>query len=217
MSKDFFSPEQDGDRDKRLFAPATARNREPIAEVLSDILPETGMVLELASGSGEHAVHMTAALPHLYWQPSDVDPAHLASIAAWARHAQNPRLLPPMRLDVRADDWMLTGLPAPVVAITAINLIHIASWDVAEGLIAGASRYLETGGILYLYGPFMRHGAHTAPSNEAFDASLKARDPAWGVRAMEDMAALAETAGFAPPDIRSMPANNFSLIFRKLD
>jgi hypothetical protein len=194
-----------------LIYPATARNREPILDVLRDYLPDTGHVLEIASGSGEHVLHFARACPGLVFQPSDPDPRCRASIEAWAM--DDPRLTnvrPPLAFDVM-DPWP----PLKVSAVLCINMIHIAPWAATRALIAGAGRLLDPSGLLYLYGPYKRAGVHTAPSNAVFDASLRAQDPAWGVRDLEDVAALATDAGFEEPAIRPMPANNLSLIFRK--
>jgi SAM-dependent methyltransferase len=198
--------------DGRLHAPATARNRAPIAAVLAGWLPARGRVLELASGTGEHALHFAARFPGLVWQPSDPDAPHRASIAAHRRAAGTPNLRAPLDIDVTATDWPLDG---PLDAIVCCNMIHIAPWVAAQGLFAGAGRYLEPGGGLFLYGPFKRGGVHTAPSNEAFDASLRANDPAWGLRDLEAVTILAEAAGLAPPLVEAMPANNLSLWFVK--
>lgn len=194
--------------DPRRHAPATGRNRDVILDVLRRTLPPAGLVLEVASGSGEHALHFAQALPGLTVQPSDPDPAALASIAGWTAGIANVR--PPVQLDAAAAVWPVTAADA----ILCINMIHIAPWDAAVGLFAGAARILEAGAPLYLYGPYRRNGAHTAPSNEAFDRSLKARDPAWGVRDLEAVTALA-AADFTGPDITEMPANNLSLVFRR--
>jgi hypothetical protein len=199
-------------RDGRLHAPATRRNREPIAEVLAGWLPERGTVLELASGTGEHAVFFAARFPDLVWQPSDPEPDHRRSIEAYRRAEGGANLRPPLDLDVTAPAWPLDG---PVEAMVCCNLVHIAPWAAAEGLFAGAGRGLKAGGGLCLYGPFKRGGAHTAPSNAAFDASLRAQNPAWGLRDLEDVAALAAAAGLAAPEVRDMPANNLSLWFAR--
>ena len=195
--------------DRRLHAPATARNRDAILAVLRAHLPARGLVLELASGSGEHAAHFAAALPDLVFQPSDPDDAARASIDAWAAAAGSANLRPALALDATAARWPI----AAADAVLCINMIHIAPWRAAEGLVAGAARVLSQGGVLYLYGPFKRDGAHTAPSNQAFDASLRGQNPEWGVRDLEAVAALAARAGFAPPQIVPMPANNLSVIF----
>jgi SAM-dependent methyltransferase len=196
--------------DARRFAPAAARNREPILDVLRAHLPASGTALEIASGSGEHAVAFAAAFPTLVWQPSDPDPANRASIAAWIAAAGTPNLLPPIDLDATAEIWPL----ATADAVVCINMIHIAPWAACLGLLRGAARLLAPGGLLYLYGPFKRDGAHTAPSNAAFDESLRARDPAWGVRDLGEVIEAAE--GFAPPAVVAMPANNLSVLFRRV-
>lgn len=212
MSRDNPSAALPDNRDGRLHAPATLRNRAPIAAVLARWLPARGCVLELASGTGEHALHFAAGFPDLVWQPSDPDPAHRRSIAAYRRTATAANLRAPLDLDVTAPAWPLEG---PVEAMVCCNMIHIAPWAAAEGLFAGAGRYLKPGGGLYLYGPFTRDGRHTAPSNAAFDTSLRAQDPAWGVRDLEAVAALAAAASLAAPLIETMPANNLSLWFAK--
>ena len=204
-----------GDRpDPRVYAPAVARNREPILAVLRRVLPATGLVLEVASGSGEHAAFFAAALPHLTWQPTDADPRARASIAAFRDAGDAPNLLPPLALDVMAaTDWPVSA----AAAIVCINMIHIAPWSACEGLVAGAARTLPPGGVLYLYGPYKEGGRHTAPSNEAFDADLRARDPRWGVRDLGEVTALAQRHGFAHQEMVAMPANNRSVIFRRGD
>lgn len=210
----FFDPEPAAD-DKRRFAPAAGRNKDYILAVLQDHLPTAGALLEVASGTGEHAAHFAPHFPDLVWQPSDIDPANLASIKAWQEHAEADNLRAPRRFDVLADDMTALNLPVPLTAVKAVNLIHIAPWIVAEALVEKAGQALSAGATLFLYGPFMRGGQHTAPSNEAFDASLRSRDPSWGVRALEDVADLAKKHSFEPPVIVEMPANNLSVIFRK--
>ena len=197
--------------DSRQHAPATQRNREPILAVLREILPEQGLVLEVASGTGEHAIYFAGAFPGLVFQPSDPDPAALASIDAWASESALPNLRPAIGLDATAPRWPV----AEADAILCINMIHISPWASAEGLIAGAGRLLPPGGLLYLYGPYRRGGRHTAPSNEAFDLDLRRRNPAWGVRDLETVSALAAQKGFGPPEIVEMPANNLSVVFRR--
>jgi SAM-dependent methyltransferase len=192
-------------------SPAVARNRDPILAVLRRVLPAQGTVLEIASGTGEHAVYFAAALPHLTWQPTDPDADARASIAAYREAAQLPSLKPVLALDACATEWPITRADA----IVSINMIHIAPWSAAEGLMAGAGRLLAPGGVLYLYGPFKENGAHTAPSNAAFDASLRARDPQWGVRDTGDVAALAGRNGLALVERVAMPANNLSLVFQR--
>jgi SAM-dependent methyltransferase len=197
--------------DARLYAPAVARNRAPLLAVLREHLPAAGLVLEVASGSGEHAAFFAAALPHLAWQPSDPDPRALDSIAAFRAASGAPNLLPPLRLDAEASDWPVLRADA----VLCINMIHIAPWTAAIGLIAGAARLLPQDGLLCLYGPFMEKGRHTAPSNAAFDADLRARDPRWGVRDLDAVAELARRHGLALGQTIAMPANNRSVLFRR--
>ncbi len=195
----------------RRFAPATQRNREAIANVLADVLPVNGLALEIASGTGEHVIHFAARFPDLIWQPSDDDDDGLASIAAWRADADLPNILPPIRLDASAPDWPVDEADA----ILCINMIHISPWAATIGLMAEAGRLLTAGGLLYLYGPYREAGVATAPSNEAFDRSLKARDPDWGLRHREDVTALAASNGLTFDRRVAMPANNLSLVFRK--
>ena len=192
-------------------APAAARNREPILRVLRGCLTRPAMVLEIASGTGEHAVWFSRALPALTWQPTDQDPTAMASIAAWRDQAGLTNLLPPLQLDASAATWPVTWADA----VIAINMVHIAPWAATEGLIAGAARVLSADGLLYLYGPFSRSGVHTAASNAAFDVDLRARDPAWGVRDLDTIAALASRHGLKTLEQIAMPANNLSVIFRR--
>lgn len=199
-----------GGEAKRI-APATQRNREAITSVLRDILPAKGVVLEVASGTGEHVVHFAAAFPDLTWQPSDYDLAGLASIEAWSSESGLPNILSPLRIDASAADWPLTRAEA----IICINMAHIAPWEASEGLFAGAARLLAPGAPLYLYGPYREAGVATAESNEAFDVSLKARNPAWGLRSVEQMNALAAHSGFALEARVEMPANNLSLFYKR--
>jgi hypothetical protein len=197
--------------DARRIAPAAARNRAPILAVLDTILPATGCVLEVASGSGEHIVHFAAAHSALLWQPSDPDPAARASIAAWTQTRGLGNILPPLALDAAAPAWPLTRADA----LIAINMVHISPWAATLGLFAGAARLLETGAPLYLYGPYRRDDEPTVSSNLAFDADLRARNPAWGLRALETVSEAADAAGFAREAIIAMPANNLSLVFRR--
>lgn len=192
-------------------APAAARNREPILRVLGACLPHPALVLEIASGTGEHAVWFSSALPALTWQPTDQDPEALESIAAWRDTAGLPNLLPPLRLDASAKIWPV----AQADAVVAINMVHIAPWAATQGLITGAKRVLPSGGLLYLYGPFREGGVHTAASNAAFDADLRARNPAWGIRDLDEITALAGRHGIDGPERIAMPANNLSLVFRR--
>jgi hypothetical protein len=193
-------------------SPSTARNRDPILSVLAPRLPARGVVLEIAAGAGEHAVHCAAALPHLEWRPTDPDPEALASIAAWRDHAALPNLLPPLRLDA-ADPG---GWPVDRAdAVVNINMVHISPWAAAEGLMVGAGRLLPAGGVLFLYGPYLEREVATAPSNRAFDESLRRRNPAWGLRRLDDVTTLAAAHGLKLAERIAMPANNLSLVFRK--
>jgi SAM-dependent methyltransferase len=194
----------------KQHAPAAERNRDPILAVLRRVLPARpgALVLEVASGSGQHALHFAAALPHLRWQPSDQDPVARDSVAAWRAEAGLDNLLPPLFLDVRG--------PWPVAAADAIfcaNMIHISPWACTLALLSGAAAVLPPGSPLVLYGPYRRGGAHTAPSNAAFDASLRARDPAWGVRDLEEV--VAQARGFALDEVVEMPANNLTVVLRR--
>ncbi len=197
--------------DARLFAPDAERNRQPILEVLSRVLPGSGLVLEVASGSGEHALWFAEQLHPLVWQPSDPDPACRRSIAGHAAGAGSASLEAPLDLDAGAADWPLERADA----VVCINMTHITPWQATERLIAGAARILPPEGVLYLYGPYMRGGHHTAPSNAAFDASLRARNPDWGLRAVEAVAQAAGSQGLVLNEIVSMPANNLSLVFTR--
>jgi hypothetical protein len=179
--------------------------------VLSRILPTAGLVLEIASGSGEHAVYLAGALPNLNWQPSDPDVAALASIEGHRAVAGIPNLKPAMSLDATAPAWPIDAADA----LVAINMVHIAPWSACRGLMDGACRILPPGGLLYLYGPFMRDGAHTAPGNARFDADLRATNPAWGVRSLEDVIACARNHGLHLTETVPMPANNLSVVFHK--
>ncbi len=197
---------------ERRTSPATARNREPILAVLQRVLPARARVLEIASGVGEHAVFFARALPGVTWQPSDPDAGARESIASWIAEEELANVAPPRAIDVRDSLWGVEG-EAPFDAIVAINMIHISPWEATLGLMAGAARVLCEDGVLYTYGPYMRDGRHTAPSNQAFDASLKARDPSWGVRDVADVERAALAHGLALREIVEMPANNLSLVF----
>lgn len=194
----------------KRFAPATERNRGPIRDVLAQVLPASGTVLEIASGSGEHAVAFAQAFPALTWQPSDPDPSALASIAAWRAEAGLANLAPPIELDVMKP-WPALA-PA---AIACINMVHISPWEASLALFANAGKILAPGALLYLYGPYRFSGAFTAASNAEFDRSLRARDPRWGVRDVDDLVATARAAQLELVDTIAMPANNHSLIFRR--
>jgi hypothetical protein len=194
-----------------LLSPAVARNRDPILAVLRRFLPEQGTVLEIASGTGEHAAYFATHLPHLTWQPTDIDAEALASIEAHRAAANAPNLRAPLELNVIAPDWPVTRADA----VVSINMIHISPWAAAQGLVFGAARLLAAGAPLYLYGPFKENGEHTAPSNAAFDASLRATNPWWGVRDAGEVRALADSNGFDFVERIAMPANNLSLVFRR--
>ncbi|NJK99318.1 MAG: DUF938 domain-containing protein [Spirulinaceae cyanobacterium SM2_1_0] len=207
--------------DPRRHAPATQRNREPILAVLQRVLPPTGTVLEVASGTGEHSIFFAPRLAPRRWLPSDFPAEQLASIRAWQAAAPAENLLPPLQLDASQATWPVeTGAIAtelatePIRAIVNINMIHISPWTTGLGLLAAAGRILPTGGILYLYGPFQIDGQHTAPSNQAFDESLRSQDPAWGVRDLAAVTAAAAAAQLEFVETVAMPANNFSVIFR---
>jgi len=194
-----------------MVAPAAARNRDPILAVLRDVLPARGVVLEIASGSGEHAVHFAQALPEIIWQPSDADAAALASIRAYRDAYGASNLLPPLRIDARDPPWPVDKIDA----VLSINMIHIAPWNACEGLFLGASQVLRKGGKLILYGPFNIDGRFTAQSNEAFDASLKARDASWGIRDLADVEACAARNGLRLVSQVEMPANNLTVVFTR--
>ena len=194
-----------------LVSAAAERNAQPILEVLRRVLPGHGTVLEIASGTGQHVVRFARALPALAWQPSDPDPNSLQSIRCWIAGAQLPNVRGPIALDVCSVPWPET----PANALVCINMVHISPWKATQQLLQGAGRILARGEILYLYGPYRRGGRHTAPSNEAFDADLRARNPSWGVRDLEAVQGHAEEAGFTLEEIVPMPANNLSLVLRR--
>jgi SAM-dependent methyltransferase len=196
--------------DIKHHAPATARNREPIRDVLARELPSRGSVLEIASGSGEHAVYFAREFPDVTWQPSDASESALASIAAWCAEAQLPNLLAPVALDVTSATWPV----AHADAIVCINMVHISPWEATLGLFVGASRVVSPGALLYLYGPYRFGGVFTTASNAEFDRSLRDRDPRWGVRDVDELAAAAQVHGFVLRETVAMPANNHSLVFR---
>ncbi|WP_035993047.1 DUF938 domain-containing protein [Leptolyngbya sp. KIOST-1] len=214
--------------DTRRHAPATERNREPILAVLQRVLPPTGTVLEVSSGTGEHATYFAPRLAPRQWLPSDLAPGARASIAAWQAVAPAANLHAPLALDAAAPLWpvesenfcQLRSAPDlkrhPIAAVVNINMIHIAPWAAGLGLLAGAGRILPPGGILYLYGPYKQNGQHTAPSNVAFDASLQAQNSDWGVRDLEAVETAAEAQGLALIETIAMPANNLSVVFRAI-
>ena len=196
--------------DARRSAPAVLRNREYIAEVLCEWLPERGLVLEVASGTGEHAVFFAECFPALEWQPSDAHPDALRSIASWRSADGLPNIRPPLELDASAPEWPIDRADA----VVNINMVHISPWAAALGLLDGAARTLTTGGPLILYGPWLKDDIRTARSNLAFDRDLRWRDPQWGLRRVEDFAAAAEKRGLYVEQTRRMPANNLMLLLR---
>lgn len=212
--------------DARRYAPATERNREPIVALLQRVLPPSGTVLEISSGTGEHAVYFAPHLAPCQWLPSDLSLEARHSIAAWREVAPADNLHPPLELDAAAPLWpvelpqsadLSPGLDLqryPITAVVNINMIHISPWSACLGLMAGVGRILPPGGVLYLYGPYKQGGQHTAPSNAAFDASLQAQNPQWGVRDLETVVAAAEAEGLILVETVAMPANNLSVVFR---
>ncbi|WP_343519981.1 DUF938 domain-containing protein [Sphingomonas sp.] len=193
----------------RKHAPATARNREAIAAVLAEVLPATGAVLEIASGSGEHCAFFAERFPALRWQPSDPEPSALASIASWCAGLGN--VAPPLAIDASAADWPV----ARADALLCVNMVHISPWEATLGLLDGAVRVLPAGGPLILYGPYLRAEVETAPSNAAFDASLKARDPRWGLLDVAEVSEAAAARGLRFERLVEMPANNLILVYRR--
>jgi SAM-dependent methyltransferase len=206
--------------DSRLDAAAFHRNHEAIAPVLGAFLRDrSGDVLEVGSGTGQHAVAFASQWPGITWWPTDLNDNHLRSIAAWRTHAKLDNVMAPVRLDASQNDWRLPalGLPSPFIAIFCANVIHISPWAVAEGLFAGAARHLAPDGRLFLYGPFKRDGRHNAPSNAAFDESLRSRNPEWGVRDIAELRALAETNKLRLAELSEMPSNNAILTFTRIN
>ena len=201
--------------DARLEWPAAARNREPIRQKLAPLLPDGRVVLEIASGSGEHCVHFALRDIRVRFQPSDPDAAHRASIDAWAQHLHLDNVAPALDLDVTAEGWWHALAGVDVAFVYCANMIHIAPWAACLGLLEGAGQLLASGERLVLYGPFTQAGVETAPSNVSFDESLKARDPAWGVRALEDVEAEARAHDLERTATHAMPANNLLVVFEK--
>ena len=199
--------------DARQYAPATERNREAILDVLLEVLPPTGTVLEVSSGTGEHAVFFAPRLTPRYWLPTDPNPLAIASINAWRSYTKAENLYPPIVLDACQPNWELKDVE-PIRAIVNINMIHIAPWEACLGLMTGAGRILPPGGILYLYGPFTRGGKHTSPSNIAFDESLREQNPNWGVRDLDQVTEAAKSQQLNLVKTVAMPANNLSVIFQ---
>jgi Protein of unknown function (DUF938) len=206
----------DNSEDLRRYAPATERNREPILAILQQVLPPTGTILEISSGTGEHGVFMAPQLAPRHWLPSDPNPDARASISAWQQFAPCDRIYPPIDLDASSDQWLVES-KEPITAIVNINMIHIAPKAACLGLFAGAQRILTVGSVLYLYGPFKQGGVHTAPSNAAFDESLRSQNPAWGIRDLEEIIAVAASHQLELQQVYSMPANNLSVVFKLSD
>jgi len=198
-------------QDQKLTSPSALRNRGPIADLLRHVLPETGTVLEIASGSGEHVIHFAQLFPGLVWQPSDPSPEARASIEEWVKTHSITNVAPPLDIDASAKTWPVEQADAMI----AINMVHISPWSATEGLLKGAGRLLPTGGTLVLYGPYRREGQPLVPSNVEFDASLRARNPAWGIRLLEDVASLAKQSGLALTSVTEMPANNLCVVFTR--
>lgn len=197
--------------DARETAPAAERNKHPILEVLTRVLPPRGLVLEVGSGTGQHVAHFAKALPALTFQPSEMDVERHASIEAWVAASNLPNVKRPLAIDLTQRPWPVHAADA----VVCINVIHIAPWEVTLALMAGAGSILPAGGVLVTYGPYLRGGAHTSQNNEAFDASLRASNPLWGVRDLDEVAEVAGNEGLALEDVVPMPANNFTLVFRK--
>jgi hypothetical protein len=208
LTERFYEAPADG---RRRSAPAALRNREPIARVLADWLPERGLVLEVASGTGEHIVHFAQVFPNLDWQPSDLHPEALRSISAWRAEAGLPNVREPIVIDAAAPDWPVDRAEA----LVNINMVHISPWSSALGLLDGAERLLPDWAPLILYGPWLSESIETAPSNLAFDADLRRRDPSWGLRRVEEFESEAAARGLRLVEQRQMPANNLMLLFRK--
>ena len=200
--------------DAKLHSPSAARNLAPITAVILEALPKEGRVLEIASGSGEHVVALAAALPRVAWQPSDPDPEARRSIAAWIADSAPVNVAPPLAIDVTVSDWE-AAITGPFDGIVCINLLHISPWAACRGLMRGAGKLLAPDGRLYLYGAYRRGGRHTAPSNAEFDASLRLRNPEWGVRNLEDVVAEADIHGLDLVQVIEMPSNNLSVLFRR--
>jgi Protein of unknown function (DUF938) len=202
--------------DARQFAPATERNREVILEILLQVLPPSGTILEIASGTGEHAVYFAPNLKPRKWLPTDPNPRSRSSIAAWTAHSPSDNLYPPLDLDASASVLAIPDASA-ITAIVNINMIHISAWGACLGLMALCDRILPPGGILYLYGPFKQGGEHTSPSNAAFDSSLRSQNPNWGVRDLDDVVEAAKARNLNLIDTYQMPANNLSVVFQRAE
>jgi hypothetical protein len=202
--------------DARQYAPATQRNREPILEVLLQILPAKGNILEVASGTGEHGIFFASHLYPRQWIPSDPNPMLRESINAWRDRTPVDNLQPPLAINAEDSVWSIEAKNIEIAAIVNINMIHIAPWSACLGLMAGANRLLSAGGILYLYGPFKQNGKHTAPSNVTFDESLRAQNSQWGVRNLEDVIEVAKANNLSLLEIIPMPANNLSVVWQRI-
>jgi len=194
--------------DGRWIAPAAERNKDPILAVLRRVLPARGLVLEIGSGTGQHVAHFAKAMPDLTWQPSDSDATYRSSVVRWIAHERVANVRAPMTLDVHDASWPV----ADVDAVISINVLHVSPWSAAAALFEGAGSVVRAGGVVFLYGPFMRGGRHTAASNATFDASLRAHDERWGVRNLDDVVATGRRVGFALREIVEMPANNLSVV-----
>lgn len=199
----------------RRFNPSAARNRTPLLAALRPLLTKAGVLLELGSGTGQHAAFMAPHLPHLVWAPSEPDAGFHDSIAAWAAEAGAANVMPPRALDATWRDWSIDDIAGRLVAVLAVNLLHVAPWDVCRGLMAGAGRYLPKGGLLALYGPYLRAGVPTGEGNRRFDSELRAQNPEWGLRQLEDVAAEAAANGLDLGRPVEMPANNLAVVFTK--
>ncbi|MCY0147531.1 class I SAM-dependent methyltransferase [Hoeflea sp. G2-23] len=198
-------------QDQKLSSPSALRNRGPISDLLRHVLPKTGTVLEIASGSGEHVIHFASLLPKLIWQPSDPSPEARASIQEWVTSEATTNVLFPLDIDASSPTWPIERADAMI----AINMVHISPWSATQGLLAGAGKLLPSGGVLVLYGPYRREGQPLVPSNLDFDASLRARNPAWGIRLLEDVESLAKQSGLALTSVTEMPANNLGVVFTR--
>lgn len=197
--------------DGRWLMPAAERNKDPILPVLKRALPQSGLILEIGSGTGQHVVHFARALPALIWQPSDFDAELRESVRLWTAESKLANIREPVEIDVCRSPWAVTRADA----VISINMLHVAPPRAASALLTEAAKILPCGGVLFLYGPYRHHGRHTAPSNEAFDAQLRLQNSEWGLRDTEEVERLAAAAGFGPAETIDMPANNLSLVFRR--
>ncbi|MEM5491805.1 DUF938 domain-containing protein [Hoeflea sp. AS16] len=198
-------------QDAKLSSPSALRNRGPIAELLRHVLPDSGTVLEIASGSGEHVIHFARLFPNLVWQPSDPSPEARASVQDWVKSESLANVLPPLDVDASAETWPIAAADAMI----AINMVHISPWPATQGLLGGAGKLLPSGGVLVLYGPYRRRGQPLVPSNADFDTSLRARNPEWGIRLLEDVESLAKKSGLTLTSVTEMPANNLGVVFTR--